>query len=265
MPVRALEFNPNKKNLLASGGSEVLIQDIGQNLKKPQQFKPGEPNFHEGHAITAISWNRGVNHILASASENGKIVVWDLKQSKSIFQFTEPTSQSTYEFDNYYGDNSEQQAPQAKRMQMIWNPDIPLQFVVANDEDSMFNIWDLRKTAYPVATFKNIHTAGILSVSWCPSDSNLVLSSAKDNRTVVSNFKTGEVVMEFPTDTGYDKLAWSSKLHGRIAAMEAETGNVSVLSYQPQKALDESQSEAGFATPEISPSTGEAYAPKWLN
>ena len=77
-PVRTVEFNPHKKNLLASGGSEVLIQDISQ-LKKPTKFKPGEPNFHEGHRITSISWNRVVSHILASASENGKIVVWDLK------------------------------------------------------------------------------------------------------------------------------------------------------------------------------------------
>ena len=88
-PVHTLEFNPHKKNLLASGGSEVLIQDISQ-LKRPTKFKPGEPNFHEGHRITSISWNRVVSHILASASEDGKIVVWDLKQSKSIFQFTEP-------------------------------------------------------------------------------------------------------------------------------------------------------------------------------
>jgi protein transport protein SEC31 len=91
--VRTLEFNPHKKNLLASGGSEVLIQDISQ-LKKPTKFKPGEPNFHEGHRITSISWNRVVPHILASASENGKIVVWDLKQSKSIFQFMEPNHSS---------------------------------------------------------------------------------------------------------------------------------------------------------------------------
>lgn len=90
-PVKTLEFNPHKKNLLASGGSEVLIQDISQNIKKPTKFKPGEPNLHEGHRITAISWNRVVPHILASASENGKIVVWDLKQSKSIFQFMEPS------------------------------------------------------------------------------------------------------------------------------------------------------------------------------
>ena len=87
VPVNSLEFNPNKKNLLGSGGAEVLIQDISQSLKKPVKFKPGEPNFHEGSHITAISWNRIVPHILASASENGKIVVWDLKASKAIFKF----------------------------------------------------------------------------------------------------------------------------------------------------------------------------------
>jgi WD40 repeat protein len=32
---------------------------------------------------------------LASASENGKIVVWDLKTNKPIFTFTEPSSQAT--------------------------------------------------------------------------------------------------------------------------------------------------------------------------
>jgi hypothetical protein len=57
-PVQTLEFNPNKKNLLASGGSEVLIQDIAASIKKPTKFKPGEPNFHEGSNITSISWNR---------------------------------------------------------------------------------------------------------------------------------------------------------------------------------------------------------------
>ena len=28
VPVTSIEFNPHKKNLLASGGAEVLIQDI---------------------------------------------------------------------------------------------------------------------------------------------------------------------------------------------------------------------------------------------
>lgn len=100
--VGSIEFNPHKKNLIASGGSEVLIQDISANLKTPNVFKPGVPNYHEGSRITSISWNRVVPHILASASENGKIVVWDLKVNKSIFNFTEPSS-SSGGMDYYFG------------------------------------------------------------------------------------------------------------------------------------------------------------------
>jgi hypothetical protein len=33
VPVTSIEFNPHKKNLIASGGAEVLIQDISQNMK----------------------------------------------------------------------------------------------------------------------------------------------------------------------------------------------------------------------------------------
>ena len=199
IPVRSLEFNRHKKNLLASGGSEVLIQDI-TNLNRPTKFVPGEPNFHEGHRITSVNWNHIVPHILASASENGKIVVWDLKSSKSIFQFSEPCDNGD-NYGEYFGDQSQQQQPQTKEIKMVWNPLVPTQFVVANDDDAnpSFNIWDLRNPQYPVTTFQNLHQSGILSVAWCPQDSNLVVSSSRDERTIVTNFKTGEIVLEFPT------------------------------------------------------------------
>merc|ERR1719183_2973786 len=120
-PVSSIEFNPHKKNLLASGGSEVLIQDISANIKQPNVFKPGVPNYHEGSRITSISWNRIVPHILASASENGKIVVWDLKVNKSIFNFTEPSSGSAG-MDDYFGGQDTSQPPTPKETQMMWNP-----------------------------------------------------------------------------------------------------------------------------------------------
>lgn len=77
---------------------------------------------------------------------------------------------------------------------MVWNPEIPTQFLMASDDDQnpAFYIWDLRNPDFPVATFSDIHYNGILSASWCLSDSNLVVSSSKDYRTVVVNFKTGE-------------------------------------------------------------------------
>lgn len=37
---------------------------------------------------------------------------------------------------------------------MVWNPQIPTQFLVANDDDNpSLNIWDLRNPDYPVATY----------------------------------------------------------------------------------------------------------------
>jgi len=97
--------------------------------------------------------------------------------------------------DDYFGgaDVPQQEAP-SRQTQLMWNPEIPTQFVVANDDDKnpSINIWDLRNPDYPVATFNDIHYSGILSFNWCLSDPSLVVSSGKDNRTVVTNFKTGE-------------------------------------------------------------------------
>lgn len=141
-PVNTVEFNPVRPNLLASGGSEVWIQDLGKSVKKPDRFKPANQNFHEGSLITTVTWNRVVPHILASASEDGKIVVWDLRTSKSIFQFKEPASNlnedsNGADFFNYYGEGAENEkkaeAAQKKKTLLMWNPSKPTQFVVAND------------------------------------------------------------------------------------------------------------------------------------
>lgn len=231
-----------------------MIQDIS-NLKKPTKFKPGEPNFHEGHRITSISWNRVVPHILASASEDGKIVVWDLKQTKSIFQFTEP-KQGASEYDYFNtGETDATDSPvETKETQIIWNPIIPTQFVVASDDDRnpSFNIWDLRNPQYPVATFQNLHQQGILGINWCLPDPNLVASSAKDQRTIVTNFKTGQTVLEFDTQECFSAVKWSSKLPGKLAATN-ENGDTTILSYTQKAPKNEGQSQ---------PTT--TYAPKWL-
>ena len=225
-------------------------------------FKPGVPNYHEGSRITSISWNRIVPHILASASENGKIVVWDLKVNKSIFNFTEPSSGSGG-MDDYFGapEQNQQNAP-PRETQMMWNPQIPTQFVVANDDDKnpSINIWDLRNPDYPVATYNDIHYSGILSFSWCLADPSLVVSCGKDNRTVVTNFKTGEQVLEFPTTSQYKKIRWSNELHGKMCAMD-DAGSSSIVSFEPEGLF--SNPGRAFSTPNISASTNEPYMPKW--
>jgi protein transport protein SEC31 len=100
--VNAIEFNPLKPALLASGGKEVYIQDISKSIHSPTVFTPGEPNYHEGNIVTSISWNRVVPYILASASNDGTVVVWDLKNSKAIFNFKDPDL-LTYDFNPQNG------------------------------------------------------------------------------------------------------------------------------------------------------------------
>ena len=96
--------------------------------------------------------------------------------------------------DDYFGGGDVQQTVPPRQTQMMWNPEIPTQFVVANDDDKnpSINIWDLRNPDYPVQSYHDVHYSGILSFNWFLSDPSLVVSTGKDNRTVVTNFKTGE-------------------------------------------------------------------------
>ncbi len=48
-----------------------------------------------------------------------------------------------------------------------------------------------------------------MSVNWCLKDPNLVASTGKDGLAIVTNFKTGKVVLEFPTEQVFSSIKWS--------------------------------------------------------
>lgn len=81
------EWNSLKNNFLAFGGTDVLILDVGKDPSDPQLVKPGKKNPHANSYVTSVSWNREVPHILASASENGLVALWDIKSNNCIFNF----------------------------------------------------------------------------------------------------------------------------------------------------------------------------------
>lgn len=62
---------------------------------------------------------------------------------------------SDYDYFNTGETAESDKAIDAKETKIIWNPTIATQFVVVSDDDEnpCFNIWDLRNTQYPVATF----------------------------------------------------------------------------------------------------------------
>ncbi|RYG57156.1 WD40 repeat domain-containing protein, partial [archaeon] len=60
-------------------------------------------------------------------------------------------------------------------------------------------MWDLRSsTTSPLCEFVG-HTKGILSVDWCPHDTNLLLSSGKDAHTFVWDVQRGRSIAEVPS------------------------------------------------------------------
>ncbi|XP_032550503.1 protein transport protein Sec31B isoform X1 [Chiroxiphia lanceolata] len=177
-PVRALDFNPFQSNLLASGAndSEIFIWDLN-NFSVP--MTPGTKSQpHED--ISVVSWNRQVQHILSSAHPSGKAVVWDLRKNEPIIKVSDHSN----------------------RMHcsgMAWHPEVATQLVLSSEDDRLpvIQIWDLRFATSPLSQLEG-HTRGVLSVSWCQADPELLLSSAKDNRILCWNPSMGEVVYELP-------------------------------------------------------------------
>lgn len=111
-PVRGLDFNPFKPNLLASGAteSEILIWNL-QNPEKPDVYTPGAPT-QPLMDINCVAWNPKVEHILASTGASGTSVVWDLRQKRPVISFTDTVNKTS-------------------RAALAWNPEVATQVLAS--------------------------------------------------------------------------------------------------------------------------------------
>jgi protein transport protein SEC31 len=184
--VHGLQFNPHKESshLLGTGGAdgEVYVMALDRP-DTPNVFVPAPPPSQSHHTgeITRVAWNTQVAHILASSAQNGQCIIWDLRQKKAWCELRDPMGGAIAD--------------------IAWNPDQGLNFVTAggDDKNPVIKLWDLRSsTSLPLATLQG-HTEGVLSVSWCPSDTSLLLSCGKDNRTLLWDLFHLQVAYELPT------------------------------------------------------------------
>ncbi|KAE8284134.1 Protein transport protein Sec31A SEC31-like protein 1 SEC31-related protein A [Larimichthys crocea] len=223
-PIRALDFNPFQSNLLASGAndSEIYIWDLN-NFSSP--MTPGTKT-QPAEDISVVSWNRQVQHILASANPSGKAVVWDLRKNEPIIKISDHSN----------------------RMHcsgMLWHPDVATQLVLASEDDRLpvIQMWDLRFATSPLKVFEN-HTRGILSISWSQADSELLLSSAKDNRILCWNPNTGEVIYELPTTNQWCfDVQWCPRNPALLSAASFD-GKITVYSVMGGSLKSQQQSTA---------------------
>ena len=104
-----------------------------------------------------------------------------------------------------------------------------------DDKSPVIQIWDLRLASSPLRVLER-HDRGVLGVSWCEKDSDLLLSCGRDNRIYCwnpnSNVPGGEVVCEISSNNdgcySFD-VSWCPRNPAVIATSNFD-GKVSVYS-----------------------------------
>lgn len=245
-----MQFNPLRPQILATAGAkgELFIYDVHD---PSNAFRLGTAAAHD---LECVSWNTKVAHILATGGTGGFVTVWDLKTKKASLTLNnnrKPVSS------------------------IAWDPNNSTKLLTATPDDMtpVILLWDLRNSNAPERTLQG-HEQGVLSVSWCQQDGDILISCGKDNRTLVWNPQTGERYGEFPEVTNWTfltrfhphnpTLSATASFDGKITIQTLQNTNPSAVQSTTQPNLD---GEDFFTQAQRQPQ-GAAFtlakAPRWL-
>lgn len=253
-PIQAIQFNPFRPHILASAGAkgELYIHDLEDQSKS---FRLGKAGANPDE-YTSLDWNKKVAHILATGSGGGFVTVWDVRQKKENLTL------------NNFG-----RKPVSA---VAWDPDVPTRLITAipADQHPLVLVWDLRNSNAPEKTLQ-AHDQGVLSISWCAQDSNILLSCGKDNRTIAWNPHTGEFLGEFPVVTNWTFSTRFNPANPNLLATASFDGKIAIQTLQNTGApADQAKSTAQaldgedfFSKTHVEPQ-GASFSlktpPKWL-
>jgi len=238
--IRGLQFNPLQPSLLATSGQdkELRIWTLTDPSNALLSLDPTAQKNPHGSEVTDLKWNLKFAHILSCTTSGGQAHVWDLKAKRCTVTF--------------------QNQNKAPINCIAWHPDNATCVAVATDDPKpVIQTWDLRKAVAPTRTLTG-HTGGVLSLSWCPMDSNLLMSCGRDGRTVCWNPNTGDILQELPQQGNWVFDVQWSPLVPTLVATSSFDHNFSVFSVQGSGSAGTASSQAGT---EATPS---GTAPKWL-
>ncbi|KAH8116058.1 WD40 repeat-like protein [Phellopilus nigrolimitatus] len=266
--VRGLDFNPIQTNLLSSGATngEIYIWD----LKDPS--KPYSPGTRSSKLdeITSLAWNRQVQYVLASSSSSGQTVVWDLRNKREVVALAYGAAMQ--------GLNIMGAGGRKGMSDVAWHPDNATRLVTSSEDDAspVVMVWDLRNARAPEKILTG-HEKGILSLSWCKQDADLLLSCGKDNRALCWNPQTAEIIGELPyADNWAFQVQWCPRNPDLLATAYFD-GTIGVHSLQTTNEPSDDQLTAPtpkadgsdvFDVPGFSRTTQATLSlkqpPKWL-
>lgn len=255
--IKSIQFNPSQPKVLASGGSkgEIFVWDL---TKLDSPSSPGTPSSRHDE-IESVSWNNSVSHILATGGNTGFTSVWDLRNRREVLHL------------HYTSQGASGRHPVSS---VQWHPNNSTKLMTASEDDNcpVILLWDLRNANAPERVLSG-HTGGVLSIDWCKQDSSLLLSSGKDNRTLLWNTDTGDQLGEYPIATNWAfETRFNPKIPDIIASASFD-GKISVQSLQDvdntEHQKEEQKSNEDFWNPSSYVDTLHAtfkkqQAPAWL-
>ena len=165
-----------------------------------------------------------MSHILATGGAGGLITVWDVKTKKSSLTL-----------------NNNRKPVSA----VAWDPTNSTKLITASPDDNnpVIYLWNLRNSNAPEKTLTG-HEQGVLSLSWCTQDPNILLSCGKDNRTLVWNPNTGESFGELQEGTNWAFLTGFNPENPDLIATASFDGKIIVQTLQDTNNSADAQAAA---------------------
>lgn len=247
--IKALQFSASRNNVLATGGArgELYITDISE----PQKAQRLGATAARADDIECLDWNKKIPKILAVGSSGGLVTVWDVASKKESFTLT----------------NQSRKPVSA----VAWDPEAQTKLITAtpSDSDPLIHVYDLRNASAPERTLSG-HELGVLGLSWCTQDPELLLSCGKDNRNICWNPRTGAMYGELPVVTNWTFSTRWNPHNPSLLATASFDGKISVQTVQNTNAKAEDKSAASqaldgedfFAKAQNQPQTSSFSLPK---
>ena len=209
--IKSLQFNPQRPHVLVTAGyrGELYVYDIND---PESAFRLGTAAARTDN-LECVAWNcgRNVSHILATGGDGGFVMVWDLKTKKASWTLNVRKPVSA----------------------LAWDPNNATKLLVTTSDDNnpAISLWDLRNSNAPERVMQG-HEQGVLSLSWCAKDSDLLLSCGKDNKTIVWNPQSGEKYGELPEATNWTFSTRFNPHNPSIVATASFDGKIVVQTLQ---------------------------------
>ena len=275
-PVRGLAFNRLHDKLLASGAvnGEIYVWDMDRPTKP---FTPGARSQRIDE-ITSLGWNTQVSHVLATASSNGYTSVWDLRHKREVVALAYGGGAGTAGTGFGPGGVSNALASGGRRgmSAVAWHPSAATRLATASEDDTspVIMLWDLRNSRAPEKVLTG-HEKGILGLSWCQQDEDLLAACGKDNRTTVWNPQSCEMVAEMPPSANWAFDVQWCPANPNVLATASFDGRITMQSLQSTNTDEVPEVPAATNPDDLFSTLGEQNAvpsggmslkhpPKWL-